>query len=283
MKILIIGNGYIGNRCLEAWPDAILIDQIINTKEEVLELLEKYQPDAVFNAAGITGSPNVDWCETNQAVTVLGNTVLPILLATACLEKDIYLLHIGSGCVFYGDSPNPFGWHEDDFANPSAVYTRAKYAADLALITLPNVGIGRIRMPIDSTPGSRNLIDKLANYPKIIDVKNSVTVVEDMIKAFRGLIEKKASGIFHVVNPGHISHKEIMALYKEYVNPTHSNEWISEEELVELGLAKKKRSNNIMQSNNLEKIGLPMRPIKEALRDTMIKYAKNKNKSSLNN
>jgi 3,5-epimerase/4-reductase len=283
MKILIVGNGYVGNRCLQAWPEAILTDKIISTKEEALELLEKYQPDAVFNAAGITGTPNVDWCETNQVITMMGNTVLPIILGTACFEKGIYFLHIGSGCVFYGDSPNPFGWHEDDFANPSAVYTRSKYAADLTLTTLPNVGIGRIRMPIDDVPGPKNLIDKLAAYPKVIDVENSVTVVEDMINVFRGLLEKQAPGIFHVVNPGKIRHKEIIAMYEELVDPSHFNEWISEEDLVKQGLADKKRSNNIMQSNNLVKVGLSMRPIKEALRDTLMKYAKNKNKGNLNN
>ena len=279
MKILIIGNGYVGNRCAENWPDALILPSKVTTKEEIDSVLDHYRPDAIFNAAGVTGKPNVDWCETNQATTMMGNTVLPIMLATACQERNIYFLHIGSGCVFYGDSPTPFGWHEDDFANPSAVYTRCKYAADLALTTLPNVGIGRIRMPIDHLPNERNLINKLARYPKIIDVENSVTVIEDMIKAFRGLLEKRAAGIFHVVNPGTIRHREIIAMYEEIVDPTHTNEWINEDDLVALGLASKKRSNNIMQSNNLEAIGISMRPIKEALRDTLEKYVENLKKS----
>ena len=63
--------------------------------------------------------------------------------------KGVYFLHIGSGCIYYGDSPDPAGWKEDDFENPIPVYSRAKYAADLVLSTLPNVGIARIRLPID--------------------------------------------------------------------------------------------------------------------------------------
>lgn len=280
MKILIIGNGYIGNRCAQYWPDALILKTKVKTKSEIDSVLDHYQPDVVFNAAGVTGKPNVDWCETNQATTMMGNAVLPIMLAVACQERNIYFLHIGSGCIFYGDSPNPFGWHEDDFANPSAVYTRCKYAADLALTTLPNVGIGRIRMPIDFIPSESNLIDKLAKYPKIIDVENSVTIIEDMVKVFRGLLEKRAVGIFHVVNPGSICHRDIIAMYEEIVDSTHTNEWINEDDLVKLGLASKKRSNNIMQSNSLEAIGLSMRPIKDALRDTLIKYAKNLKKNS---
>src|SRR6185437_11177549 len=94
------------------------------------------------------------------------------------------LLHIGSGCVFYGESPDPKGWKEYDFANPISYYSKCKYAADLMLGTLPNVGVARIRVPLDDQPYPGNIIDKLAAYPKIIDVENSLTVILDMIKVF---------------------------------------------------------------------------------------------------
>jgi len=276
MKILIIGDGYIGSRCAKEWPDAILSGKLLYSVDDVINLLEEHRPDAVLNAAGIVGKPNVDWCETNQLETFKGNAVLPIMIAEACAKKSIYLLHIGSGCIFYGDSPESEGWREDDFANPAAVYTKSKYAADLALMTFSNVGIGRIRMPLDSVPYKGNLIDKLVSYPKVVDVINSITVVEDMIDAFHKLLEAKAEGIYHVTNAGTISHKEILGMYEELVDPDHKNEWISAEELVSFGLAAKKRSNNILQSKNLEKLGILMRPVKEAVRDAMEKYAMNR-------
>jgi len=276
MKILIIGNGYIGTRCAKEWPDAVVSDKMINSVDDAIAILEEHKPDAVLNAAGIVGKPNVDWCETHQIETFKGNTILPMIIAEACQKKGIYLLHIGSGCIYYGTSPDPKGWKEDDFANPAVVYTKAKYAGDLALMTLPNVGIGRIRMPIDSTPFSGNLIDKLASYPRIIDVENSVTVLDDMVLVFRELLEKKAQGVFHVTNPGSIKHKEIIALYEELVDSNHNNVWINEDQLVSEGLAVKKRSSNILQSDNLVKLGINMRPIQEAMRATMEKYAQNK-------
>ena len=274
MKILIMGNGYLGNRCLENWDNAIMANEKIGSIEDALGLLEKHQPDVVLNAAGVVGKPNVDWCETHQLETAQGNTILPILIAQACQQKGIYLLHMGTGCIFYGDSPSPGGWKEDDHANPSAVYTRYKYAADLVLSRLSNVGIARIRMPLDCQPQPANLINKLVSFKKVIDVENSLTVVEDMIKVFYQLLEKKAVGIFHVTNPGSIRHKEIIELYEEVVDPKHSCQWITEQDLVEMGLADKKRSNNIMQSINLEKLGIKMRPVKEAVRDSLIKYSK---------
>ena len=275
MKILIIGKGYLGNRCHESWSGSILTDKKINNIQDVLDLIKEYKPDCILNSAGIVGKPNVDWCETNQLETIKGNTILPIIIAEACQKKNIYLLHIGTGCIFYGESPSKGGWKENDYANPIAVYTRSKYAADLVLSTIDNVGIARIRMPIDSKPNPANLIDKLLHYPQIVDVENSVTIIEDMINVFYKLLSKKSKGIFHVVNPGAIRHKEIIEMYKNIVDNSHSNEWITEEELVVSGLAKEKRSNNIMKSENLNKLGIKMRPIKEALRDTLKKYREN--------
>lgn len=275
MKILIIGKGYVGTRCAESWgSEAVMADKRVTSAEEVLALINQHKPDAVLNAAGVRGKPNVDWCETHQLETIVGNTKLPIMVAEACQQAGVYLLHIGSGCVFYGESPEQAGWRENDFGNPSAVYSRAKYAADLVLSTLPNVGIARIRMPMDDVPSSFNIIDKLAAYNEIVDVENSITVIEDMVKVFYALLEKKGAGIFHVTNPGTIKHREIIKLYQEYVDPGKNPTWITEEELVVKGLAKKARSTNKLQSHNLEKLGILMRPVQEAARETMERYAK---------
>ena len=181
---------------------------------------------------------------------------------------------MGTGCIFYGQAPNGQAWQESDYANPVAVYTKSKYAADLALTTLPNVGIARIRMPIDVIPHPANLITKLASYTTIVDVENSVTVVDDMIDVFHKLLEKKAVGIFHVVNPGSIKHREIVDLYRKYIDNNFQCKWVSEVSLVEQGFVDKKRSNNIMSSENLEKLGIKMRSIHEAVEDCMKKYSK---------
>lgn len=280
MKILIFGNGYIGNRCAEAWGDQAILSTVrVNSREDAVNEIKRVNPDVVFNAAGIKGRPNVDWCEDHPAETMRGNTLMPLMLADACHETGHYLLHMGSGCIFYDDSSHEDNaWREGDFGNPTATYSRSKWAADLVLSTFPNVAVARIRMPIDWKPSAGNLIDKLASYPKVIDVENSVTVIDDMIDVFYQLLEKKAPGIFHVTNPGTLKHKETLGLYKELVDPNHSCEWIDNDELVKQGLAKKGRSNNFLYSENLEKAGIKMRPVQEAIIDTMKKYAEEKKK-----
>ena len=109
MKILIFGNGYIGQRCNNAWDDAVLSTKRIQSVEDALEEIQREQPDVVLNAAGVKGKPNVDWCDDHQIETIRGNTVMPLQLADACQQAGVYLLHIGSGCIFYGRSPHPDG------------------------------------------------------------------------------------------------------------------------------------------------------------------------------
>ncbi len=135
-------------------------------------------------------------------------------------------------------------------------------------------------MPIDSRPFAGNLINKLVSYSKIVDVVNSVTVIDDMIKVFYELLRQRAEGIFHVTNPGVMRHRDLIEWYKKYVDPKYHNEWITADNLVEQGLAKKIRSNTILQSTRLEQLGIHMRPIQEALEDVIKKFATNKGVSS---
>ena len=272
-RILVFGAGFLGTRLSHDLAGAVLSRADITDAVAVEKALAEYAPDAVVNAAGKTGKPNVDWCETHQAETYCANVVGPMVLADACAKRGIHLVHLGSGCIFYGPSPSPGGWLEDDFANPTAFYSRCKYAADLVLSRLPGVATLRLRMPVDSVPGPRNLISKLAAYKQVIDVENSVTVVEDLVGVVAGVIQHRAAGVFHATNPGTMRHRDLLALYRELVDPTHRTELIPEGELVERGLASKARSNCVLTSRRLRDLDLHMRPIDVALHDTMVKYA----------
>ena len=272
-KIVVFGAGFLGQRMSREIAGATLSRADITDRAAVLAALREAGASAVINAAGKTGRPNVDWCESHQVETYRSNVIGALTVADACAEAGAYLCHMASGCVFYGPSPEPGGWREDDHANPSAFYSRTKYAADLVLSRLPNVGVARLRMPIDDTPGERNLITKLARYPEVIDVENSVSVVADLVAAVARLVEARATGVFHVVNPGPMRHRDLLALYREIVDPSHRYTLIQNEELVARGLAVKARSNCILASPRLAALGITLRPIEVALRDTMERYA----------
>lgn len=279
MTTLIFGRGFLGTRLARELPDAQLSRADITDELAVAEDLAKYEPTAVVNAAGKTGKPNVDWCESHPLETARANVIGPMVLAEQCAKARVYLLHLATGCIFYGPSPQPGGWLEDDVANPTAFYSRTKYAADLVLSKLPNVGIARLRMPIDGVPGARNLITKLVAYRQVIDVENSVTVVSDVVAVVSGLVARRAEGVFHATNPGTMRHRDLLALYTRLVDPLHRYELLREEELVARGLAVKARSNCVLASPRLDALGLTMRPIDVALSATMAEYARHRNGS----
>ena len=275
IQTVIFGAGFLGFRLSSALPDTLISATDITDQDEVRRLLRMLKPTHVINAAGKTGRPNVDWCETHMLETYRANAVGPVLLAEVTSELGIHLTHLGSGCVFYGTCPRGTGgWREDDYANPSAVYSRSKYSAELVLQTLPGVCIARLRMPVDDRPHQRNLVTKLASYRKVIDVKNSLTVVEDMIMVLKALMRVRAEGIFHVVNPGTIRHARILELYRRHVDPSHKTTLIPENELVSRGLALKARSSVVLENTRLQTLAVQMRPVDEAVTEALKTYGK---------
>ncbi len=273
--VLIFGAGFLGHRLLGHLPSSELVKTDITDLAAVRAVLRLHRPAVVINTAAKTGFPNVDWAETHQVETYRANVIGALHVAEACAEANAYLLHIGSGCVYYGRCPfREDGWQEDDPGNPHAFYTRSKYAADLMLSRLPNVAIARVRLPLDGQPHARNLITKLANYTRVVDVENSVTVVDDFLDVATQLIAQRATGVFHVTNPGIMRHRDLLRLYTEFVDPSYRCTFISADELVAEGLAVKARSNTVLSNMKLASIGITMRHVDIALPDAMRRYAR---------
>lgn len=254
--VLIFGNGYVGNLLKRFYGDeAILTTADISNEEEVERALSTYKSDYVINAAGKTGKPNVDWCETNRKATFKSNVYGPLVLAEACYKKNIDWMHIGSGCVFYGDLPRPSGWKETDLADPLSFYSKTKYAADMLLSHYNNVTTVRIRMPISGEASDRNLLCKLSKYERIVNARNSVSVLEDCIPAMDSLRKSGVKGMFNLTNSGSITHEEIVSIIKKYkidFNP----ELITLEKFESSGLVKAARSNAVLDTSKLESLGI---------------------------
>lgn len=278
MKYLIFGRqeGWLAQKFNNYLNDSLISDVDIRDLNAVKKVLKIKKPQIVINAAGITGRPNIDWCETHKIETIQGNVLGPLNILSACLEQKIYWVHLSSGCVFQGEGPGNRGFRETDPATPPSFYSLSKYLVDEVLKNFP-VLILRLRLPIDNISNPRNLIDKLAKYPKIIDVKNSVTIIDDLLFAAKKLMDKKKTGIYHIVNPGVISHKEIMTLYKKYIKPSHQYKLISVSQLYRQGLAKAGRSNCVLNTDKLQKEGIRLKPIKKRIIEIFEEYKKNLN------
>jgi len=278
MKILIFGKGYIANKFKTFYGgEAEISDLRIEDYSEVKAELEVRQPDVVINCAGKTGKPNVDWCEDHKMETLAGNVLAPLILARACEELGLYMVHIGSGCVYEGYKDGE-GYCEEDAPNfEGSYYSRTKAWSERMLKDFKVLQL-RLRMPFDSIPSERNFITKIVKYNKVISVPNSISVLEDFMKAAQALIEKRATGVYNVTNPGTITHQEILDLYIELVDPAYKYELFSLEELAKI--TKAGRSNCGLSVEKLEAEGIHLRPVAEAVRASLIEYAKNMEKET---
>ena len=79
-------------------------------------------------------------------------------------------------------------------------------------------------------------------YQKVDNVPNSMSILTDLLPTSIDMSIKKVSGIMNFVNPGVISHNEILDLYKEYIDPSFTYVNFSLEEQAKI--LKAGRSNN---------------------------------------
>lgn len=269
-KILILGKGYIGSKLQDAF-DCDISGRIIHKFNEAEEEVLKYKPKILINCIGETGKSNVDDCEINRDQTLFANTFLPIMLADIAYRHKIKFVHISSGCIYHFDYPHQKPITEDrppDFFE--LFYSRSKIYTEKALSALADksgVLLVRIRIPLDSRPHPKNLLNKLIKYKTVIDVPNSITYIPDFVKAIKHLLKINAKGVYNVVNKGALRYPALMRVYKKHVPD------------FEYGVMKYRdfklvRTNLVLSTRKLEKSGFEVRPIKGVLEECVKNYIK---------
>ncbi len=266
-KVLIFGGrGYIGGYLKNLYPQALTPGTDIADAQAVAAVLDEAKPTIVINAAGKTGRPNVDWCETHKQETIDSNVLGPLNILRECARRSIYWVHIGSGCIYEGDN-NGRGFDENDEPNfYGSFYSRTKAWSDRILAEFPVLQV-RLRMPFDGTLQPRNLIMKLKKYSRVLDQQNSLTYIPDFLKALEALIQQRETGVFNAVNPGTFSPFEIMTLYKEIVDPSHVFEQLSASQLSDVVATG--RSNCLIRSEKIQKASRPFLPVADAVKEAL--------------
>lgn len=282
MKIITIGNGFIASHL----PYEIAKYRFTPNLESVFDLLGIYKPDVIINAVGFCGTPNVDQCEIEQEKSNTSNTVIPIMLANECKQRNIHMIHMGSGCINYGPSPHsiPYeftgdnrvrvdtGWKETDFSSPLSYYSKSKYATDLTIGSMSNVCVLRLRMPISSTNSPRNLLNKLIKYDRVLEEPNSMTFVSDLVRAIDWAVENRKTGIYNIASPKPLTHSVLLEEFKKHF-PGHKYERITKEQLE--GLVAAPRSNCILDVSKSISEGFVYGDVDTLVRDTVKEFASN--------
>ncbi|OQR91907.1 dihydrolipoyl dehydrogenase 1, mitochondrial precursor, partial [Thraustotheca clavata] len=228
----------------------------LENRQDLWREIKEFKPTNVINAAGVTGRPNVDWCETHQEETIRANVLGCLNLVDVCSlqSKPIHCTVIGSGCIFTYDELHPIGsenmFTEEDISNfDGSFYAKTKAMLEVMLRSYSNVCLLRFRMPISDDLHPRSLLTKLIHYPKVINIPNSITVLTDLLPAILILAKKQFVGVYNFTNPGVIAHNELLNLYIQYIDPSYQYTNFDAEAQKELC---KSRSNVALNSTKLQ-------------------------------
>jgi dTDP-4-dehydrorhamnose reductase len=309
MIFLLGASGYMGQafaRELERrnWPfKALSRASLDGTRFDALfQFLRDTKPAFLINAAGYTGRPNVDACELARAETLLGNLVLPITIAQACQAAGIPWGHVSSGCIYAGakvttagverlekDLTQPHvrsllagnpgalhGFTEEDAPNfsfrqpPCSFYSGSKALAEEAIADAGQCYLWRLRIPFDEFDSSKNFLTKIQRYPRVYDNINSLSHRGDFVRACLDSWERRASfGIYNVTNPGYVTTRQVVGLIEKFLRPGRAFEFFASDEEFYQTAAKTPRSNCVLDAAKLQRAGVTLRPVEDALADAL--------------
>jgi dTDP-4-dehydrorhamnose reductase len=307
--ILLGASGYIGQAFQNElrrreWDFVPLARSTVDYTrfDTLLEYLRQSRPRFLINAAGYTGKPNVDACEIARAETLEGNTLFPQTVAHACAVAGIPWGHVSSGCIFSGahvihdasssterDLMRPEvhalwendravlrGFSEEDEPNftfrrpPCSFYSGTKALGEEAIRGVGDCFIWRLRIPFDEFDNGRNYLSKLQRYSRLLDAANSISHRADFVRACLDLWEKRAAfGIYNVTNPGWITTRDVVELIQKRLPSSREFHFFRDDADFYATAAKTPRSNCLMDVDKLLRAGVKIRPVEEALEDSL--------------
>lgn len=294
MKVLIYGwRGWIGQQVIPILISnnhtVILGQTRVEDKKVVEAEIVQTNPTHIMCFIGRTHGTidgktysTIDYLEQKGKIkeNVRDNLFSPMVLAILCVKYDIHLTYAGTGCLFSYDTDHLVGQESNGFTEQDrpnffgSAYSVVKgYTDELMHLFESHVLNVRIRMPITSCSSDRNFITKITKYARVCSISNSMSVLPELLPYMVDMANKKITGTVNLVNPGLISHNEILTMYKEIVDSsfTWQNFTLEEQSLI---LAAE-RSNNYLDTTKLESL-YPVTPIKEAVRRVLMEVARKK-------
>jgi dTDP-4-dehydrorhamnose reductase len=279
MIYLLGGSGYVGNAYQALFRTKgiafrnlrradIDYTDVATLRSELL----RERPEFLINAAGYTGKPNVDACEIHKAECLLGNAVLPGIVAQACEEAKVPWGHVSSGCIYTGDGPGPLGFTELDVpnftfrTNNCSFYSGTKGLGEEVLAGRSNLFNWRLRIPFDSVDNPRNYLTKLMRYPRLLEATNSISQLDEFVAAtFACWTLRVPFGTYNVTNPGKVTTREVVELIRRSGVCTKDFSFFASEKEFMDKAAKTPRSNCVMDPSKLAGAGIRLTPVHEAI------------------
>jgi len=211
--VIIIGGktGLLGKALTRAFTAAGARPIPLSSKDcDILDpmsvetLLNNENADILINAAAYT---QVDLAEDEQERAFGLNATAPPLLASLAARHSIPFVHYSTDFVFNGQKDSPYT--EQDETNAFSVYGVSKADGERGLLKLAYDRTLIIRISWLFGPGKMNFVQKILD---LADTRDRLTVVNDqtgspsyapdLAENTIRLLEKSATGIYHLTNSG---------------------------------------------------------------------------------
>jgi dTDP-4-dehydrorhamnose reductase len=215
--ILIIGTGYMGTAVMEEFQKHEIAEfhsGIRNPSlDEFISLIQFKCPELVVCCSAFIPKTSVDQCKNHPMESITGNVVFPSLLAAACSEKQVPLVHLSTSCIYdESHEHNEDEAPKRDFQGYCGLYLYEKMVAEQSVRQWEKSYILRLRLPFDNISSPRNYLNKMMAYPQIFDHVNSLTHRGDFAKAALELWRNRSPfGTYHVACEGQISNRDVVA------------------------------------------------------------------------
>ena len=226
MKVLITGAaGQLGGALLRSAPaavDTVAVDRQaldICDASAVAKCLAAVRPGLVLNAAAYTA---VDKAESEREQAFAVNAHAVGILARACRDRDVRLIHVSTDFVFDGAQGRPY--QPDEPPNPLNVYGASKLAGEQEIAATAGLRWLVVRSAwIYSAVGRNFLLTML----RLFRERTTVSVVCDQIGTptsamslahclWRAVEDTGSSGILHFTDSGVASWYDFAtAIYEE--------------------------------------------------------------------
>lgn len=216
------GKGFIGSviiNQLEKLNKTFYVSRLrLENVGEIEKELDLIKPKYVISSAGITGTPNISWCETHKVETIETNITYQMTLASCCRKRNIHFTIIGSGVIFKNDKFYDESEEGNFFSN---FYGKCRINLENMCKHYENVLYARVNYPISSIKSSKNLITKLLSYETIENKEITLTYIDELIPYLLDMIQNNETGICNLVNEGTINLTTVLDTYATIKSHTY--------------------------------------------------------------
>ena len=188
-------------------------DLDIFDRPAVEDFLDRTGARLLFNTVAYT---RVDQAEDEPAEAARLNRQLPLILGQAARTTGVRLIHYSTDFVFNGKKTTPYT--TADQPDPRSVYGRTKLFGERELTALDLPGLLIIRTSWLFGPCKTNFVTRIlelaadrSELSVVHDQVGSPTYTPDLAANSLALVDREATGIFHLANSGQASWCELAA------------------------------------------------------------------------